>query len=845
MAGMRRKLFALLVLAAATASGEVSVVRGTVCTRDNAAAKSLSGITYAGGDLFYAVADDSGTEGGLYTCTIELGPEGTNIVSFSICSTNDRVKLGTASDLEGVARDPATGHVWATDEGGRSIREYDPATGEKIRSLAIPAILSDYRYNFGFEALTISGDGLALWTANEEALECDGAISSHDAGTTVRLAKFTRRSVRDVFSLEAMYAYTTDPWKNAYDYKGTARCGVAGLCALPDGSLLVLERELNFSNTSGMMALALGNYLGWKLYRVERPEAATDVKDWPSLADGGWTGTEKTLLASDGGLLFATGNFEGVCLGPRLANGDLSVLLLSDSGDGYSRPMVYPLVLSGLDVHTLDFPEPAASLGADAAASLVGSNYRFLAGARVESALSGAAAAAAHYAANGSSVPLPQWSLACAAASGEGAVASFEVSGDDTLRWTGLSAAQPVATKVLGCDTFEEYAVGASVDHAPELPAWNPGDPPIVEGPSWIASELRGWSGNRLSSSSSPSATVVAGTPVSGPAGLPMAAAPHERILSASFAKRTYPSPSCRNQILEMVVRAPIYFNVLIGGDDPLCEDENRSSWIAMLHVEDEGGKPLLYHGDGNGAFVDSTLDAGPFASGEWIRLGFLLDVTTDPGGRAFVEVSINGTPVSSTNGLVSPSNPVPADGGTWHLAGPDTTFWGGITYLALTGPDGFAVDDVLLAEADFPTESTPGYVRADGVPSDWMRARGLDPVFGDLSAPTAIRDGDRVYTLGDAFTAGVDPDGTDPLREAAVELLPDGRVRIVLNGLRPDNASAYAVYGAADLAALSTDDPSRLIPGAFQPDSATGRTVWTSDAAVGDAAFFRVKASR
>lgn len=829
MADMGRKLFALLVLAAAAASGEVSVVRGTARARDNDAAKSLSGITYAGGGRFYAVADDSGTEGGLYTCTIELGPEGTNIVSFSICSTNERVKLGTASDLEGVARDPATGHVWATDEGGRSIREYDPATGEKLRSLEIPAILSSYRYNFGFEALTISGDGLALWTANEEALECDGAISSHDAGTTVRLAKFTRRSVRDVFKLEAMYAYTTDPWQYAYNYGGLARCGVAGLCALPDGSLLVLERELSFGSTD-KWSIAFGNhYLGWRLYRIASPEDATDVKNWPSLADGGWTGVEKTLLANDGGHILLAGNFEGICLGPRLANGALSVLLLSDSGDGYSRPMVYPLVLSGLDVHALDFPEPDASLGADAAASLVGSNYRFLAGARVESSLSGSAAAAARYAANGSSVPLPQWSLAGGDASGEGAVASFEVAGDDTLRWTGLSAARPVETKILACDTFEEYAVGASVtgDRADE-------------------SDLPGWIGSIFVATGNICAAVEEGSPDPGCAGFPMAKAPHERVLSVQNVRREYGTASGRNQKLELMVRVPAYFNVLIGGDDLLCEDENRSSWIAMLHVEDKGEKPLLYHGDGNGAFVDSALDAGPFASGEWIRLGFLLDVTTDPGGRAFVEVSVNGTPVSSTNGLVSPSNPVPADGGTWHLAGPDTTFWGGITYLALTGPDdGFAVDDVLLAEADFPTESAPGYVRADGVPSDWIRARGRDPVFEDLTAPTAIRDGDRVYSLGDAFTAGIDPDGAAPLRETAVELLPDGRVRIVLNGIRPDNADAYAVYGAADLAALSTDDPSRLVPGAFQPDSATGRTIWTSAAPIGDAAFFRVKAAR
>lgn len=500
MADMGRNLFALLVLAAAAASGEVSVVRGTARARDNDAAKSLSGITYAGGGLFYAVADDSGTEGGLYTCSIELGPEGTNIVSFSICSTNERVKLGTASDLEGVARDPATGHVWATDEG---------------------------------------------------------------------------------------------------------------------------------------------------------------------------------------------------------------------------------------------------------------------------------------------------------------AVASFEVAGDDTLRWTGLSAAQPVATTVLACDTFEEYAVGATA----------------------VTGALRGWSGATGSA-------VMAGTPDVGAAGLPMSAAPHEHVLAIPFsAYRTYGEAPAGNQKFELMFRvapeAGIGFYDLDG------------DWFASLFVTDDGSLEIS-HDDGRGGFTEAVLDAGPFARGDWIRLGFLLDRTTDP---TFLEVSIDGTPRASEHGVRSRADPViPADAsGTWHRTRLHAVGW--ISEVRIYGDT--AVDDVLLAEADFPTESAPGYVRADGVPSDWMRARGLDPVFGDLSAPTAIRDGDRVYTLGDAFTAGVDPDGTDPLREAAVELLPDGRVRIVLNGIRPDNAAAYAVYGAADLAALSTDDPSRLIPGAFHPDSATGRTVWTSDEPVGDAAFFRVKASR
>jgi len=793
-------------LAAVSASAaDVSVAVGRAFQRP-AVPESLSGITYVGGNRFWAVADDgTGAEGGLYECTIDLGPEGTNVASFSICSTNERVRLGSASDLEGCAYDPATGWVWATDEGGRNVRAYDPATGAQVGGVHVPYILTTHPGNFGFEALSMRGDGLALWTCNEEALVGDGSRSSHAAGTTIRLAKYSRRSARDEFALEAMYPYTTDAWTYPYDYKGKARLGVAGLCALPDGSLLVLERELSFGSTS-ILAMIANHRLGWRVYRVARPEDATDVKGYDSLKDGAtWTGTEKSLLAEGGGLILGGGNFEGICLGPRLANGDLSVLLLSDAGDGISFELIQPLVLSGLDVHTLDFPEPDASLGADAAASLVGSNYRLLAGTRVESTLSGSAASAARYAADGSSVPVPEWSLASGAASGEGAVASFDVAGDDTLLWTGLSAARPVETFVIGQDTFEEYAAGAGV----------------------AAGALAGWAG---------SGAVEAGTPGVGVAGRPMSSATHGRILelSGGTAVRTYAPPADGNQKLELLLRvAP---GATVGLYDA------AGDWFATLGVED-GGSLLLGHGTAEGGLTRGVLDASPFSAGDWIRLGFLLDRETNPDGPALLEVSVDGTPRASEHGLLSPAAPVvPADGsGTWHYARPGGA--AGIVSLKVAGST--AVDDVLLAEADFPTESAPGYVRADGVPSDWIRARGLEPVFEDLSAPTAIRDGDRVYTLGDAFTAGVDPDGTDPLRETEVELLPDGRVRIVLNGVRPDNAAAYAVYGATCLSDLSTDDDSLVIEGAFRPDSAAGRTVWTSAEPVGDAAFFRVKASR
>ena len=70
--------------------------------------------------------------------------------------------------------------------------------------------------------------------------------------------------------------------------------------------------------------------------------------------------------------------------------------------------------------------------------------------------------------------------------------------------------------------------------------------------------------------------------------------------------------------------------------------------------------------------------------------------------------------------------------------------------------------------------------------------------------------------------------------------------MRLSWNGVRADKADpsdAYAVFGAADLASLSTADPATALPGTAATEG--GRTVWTGAAPAGDACFFRVKASR
>jgi hypothetical protein len=68
---------------------------------------------------------------------------------------------------------------------------------------------------------------------------------------------------------------------------------------------------------------------------------ATDIAALPSLVDAEYTPVRKTLLWQR---VFPNINYEGAALGPALAAGGHSVLLLSDDGH-QQRQTLYALVL--------------------------------------------------------------------------------------------------------------------------------------------------------------------------------------------------------------------------------------------------------------------------------------------------------------------------------------------------------------------------------------------------------------------------------------------------------------------------------------------------------------------
>jgi hypothetical protein len=270
----------------------------------------LSGITYLGGDQYLLVTDVNGL---LVSATIGID---LSTGQFSGTPTLDSSRVlnpaGNA-DLEAIAFDPRDGSVLVTNERDNSITRYDPANADVLGSISVPSVFSNTTSNRSFEALSLAPRDFDLWTANEEALTVDGPLSSDSAGTVVRLQRF------DALGDPAgQYAYVTEPHRSSGLEQ--ARSGVSGLIALPDGRVIIMERELGGGLPTFRIHFFLVDF-----------EDATDTSDLNGLIGETYTAVDKTLLHT---LNAGFSNFEGITLGPRLDNGDYALVLVSDDGGG-------------------------------------------------------------------------------------------------------------------------------------------------------------------------------------------------------------------------------------------------------------------------------------------------------------------------------------------------------------------------------------------------------------------------------------------------------------------------------------------------------------------------------
>ena len=207
---------------------------------------------------------------------------------------------------------------------------------------------SEFYPNYNFESLAFDFVRQYLWTIPESTLRKDGQPATPQNGLANQLrlmrldwGKIKENRNKEEYSEQVSskkdsrymtpYAYQMDQpstHKNADIYV----MGVSELCALPDGQLLVLERE------AFIPKIKIGAFCKCKLYLINplnSEEFSMKEKfssDTPFL--------KKRLLAEwKTGLSLSKrsfANYEGMCLGPKLEDGSQVVILLSDSQDQYA-----------------------------------------------------------------------------------------------------------------------------------------------------------------------------------------------------------------------------------------------------------------------------------------------------------------------------------------------------------------------------------------------------------------------------------------------------------------------------------------------------------------------------
>ena len=254
---------------------------------------------------------------------------------FNGIAPNPTNQLGRAFDPEGIVINPKTGNLLVSDEYGPSLYEFD-RNGQFIRAFATPAGLiprngttsvanfasdagntAGKRTNRGFEGLAISADGAFAYAMLQSAMLNEGGGN----GIYNRIVKFNTTTGAAV----AQYAYAMD--------RADQGQGISALVALGQDKFLVLERNNRGIGTGATLATA--NKL---VYQIDLT-GAQDVTNVALPTTGVFAGAVKkgaavTNLAAN--TLPELGNkspekWEGLAIGPRLADGKYVVLVGTDN----------------------------------------------------------------------------------------------------------------------------------------------------------------------------------------------------------------------------------------------------------------------------------------------------------------------------------------------------------------------------------------------------------------------------------------------------------------------------------------------------------------------------------
>ena len=275
---------------------------------------NYSGITWLGGSL-YAVVSDKSKRDGFFIFHINIDPD-TGQISHAY-SNEFRGEDYACRDNEGIAFVAQDSTIFISGETGNRILEYRLDNGHRTgRELAVPDSFRQSRPNLGFESLSYNPVTRRFWTVSESVLPMDGeaCTQKNKKQNNLRLLCFDEN-----LQFVAEYPYLMDyPVLKSKTANGYAM-GVADVCALDDGRVIVLERELYVPQ------MKLGSFVNCKLYVVDPSEEGYSVALHKKLLT-----QFKTVIK---GVKNDFANYEGMCLGQKLNDGSQVLVMICDSQD--------------------------------------------------------------------------------------------------------------------------------------------------------------------------------------------------------------------------------------------------------------------------------------------------------------------------------------------------------------------------------------------------------------------------------------------------------------------------------------------------------------------------------
>ena len=252
---------------------------------------NYSGICSIGGGR-YAVVDDKAAEDGFYIFRLDIDSGSGRIRSAA--NEGYRSSGQPNRDMEGVCFRPSSQTLFISGEKDNEVYEYTLDGRRTGRRLAMPPEYAKAGRNFGLEALAYDSAAHLFYTTTERPLPGD---------TLLRIQTFG-----DDLNPRRQYLYRSDAPISKKHFHG-----VSELCVLPDGRLLVLERQLRIPR------LKVG--------------ARSTVRVYETTPAGNAVLEKHLLKEYKGSITLASRSFancEGMCLpSPNL------LLLLADSQNRY------------------------------------------------------------------------------------------------------------------------------------------------------------------------------------------------------------------------------------------------------------------------------------------------------------------------------------------------------------------------------------------------------------------------------------------------------------------------------------------------------------------------------